>query len=42
MRLSEGVLADRTIDTSSWAVGSYLLQVTLADGTTTLHRIVKR
>lgn len=41
-RLSEGVLADRTIDTSSWAVGSYLLQVTLADGTTTLHRIVKR
>ncbi len=41
-RLSEGVLADRSIDTSSWAVGSYLLQVTLADGTTTLHRIVKR
>lgn len=41
-RLSEGALADRTIDTSSWAVGSYLLQVTLADGTTTLHRIVKR
>ena len=41
-RLFEGVLADRTIDTSSWAVGSYLLQVTLADGTTTLHRIVKR
>ena len=41
-RLSEGVLADRTMDTSSWAVGSYLLQVTLADGTTTLHRIVKR
>ena len=41
-RLSEGVLADRTIDTSSWAVGSYLLQVTLVDGTTTLHRIVKR
>ena len=41
-RLSEGVLADHTMDTSSWAVGSYLLQVTLADGTTTLHRIVKR
>ena len=41
-RLSEGVLADRSIDTSSWAIGSYLLQVTLADGTTTLHRIVKR
>ena len=41
-RLSEGVLADHTIDTSSWAIGSYLLQVTLADGTTTLHRIVKR
>ncbi len=41
-RLSEGSLTDRSIDTSSWAVGSYLLQVTLADGTTTLHRIVKR
>jgi len=41
-RLSDGVLADHTMDTSSWAVGSYLLQVTLADGTTTLHRIVKR
>ena len=41
-RLSEGALTDRSIDTSSWAVGSYLLQVTLADGTTTLHRIVKR
>lgn len=41
-RLSEGVLADHTIDTSSLAIGSYLLQVTLADGTTTLHRIVKR
>ena len=40
--LSEGALTDRSIDTSSWAVGSYLLQVTLADGTTTLHRIVKR
>ena len=41
-RISEGVLTDRSIDTSSWTVGSYLLQVTLTDGTTTLHRIVKR
>lgn len=40
--LSEGTLTGDAIDTTQWLVGSYLLQLTLSDGSTTLFRIVKQ